>query len=66
MAHWSGDDLRIIGDIVAGSLLVKILQLIAMKAFIEPIATRVGQSAYRRVDAASGDRLPDLFPPSKS
>lgn len=58
--HWSLDDLRIIGDIIAGSLLAGTLRLIVVKAFLEPIATYVGQTAYKRADAALGDRLPDL------
>ena len=58
--HWGWDDLRIIGDIIAGSLLAGALRLIVFKAFLEPLATYVGQQAYRRADLALGDRLPDL------
>lgn len=54
---------EVIGEVTIGVLMGRVLQLIVVKAFIEPLATRLGQSAYRRVDAASGDRLPDLFPP---
>jgi hypothetical protein len=60
--HWSWDDLRIIADIVAGSLLAGTLRLIVLKAFLEPIAAYVGQQAYRRADRAVGGRLPDLPP----
>ena len=58
--HWGWDDLRIIGDIIAGSLLAGMLRLIVLKAFLEPIAVYVGQKAYRRADRALGGRLPDL------
>ena len=60
--HWSWDDLRIIGDIIAGSLLAGALRLIVFKAFLEPVAAYIGQQAYRRADKALGDRLPDLPP----
>jgi hypothetical protein len=60
--HWGWDDLRIIGDIIAGSLLAGALRLIVMKAFLEPVAAYIGQQAYRRADKAMGDRLPDLPP----
>lgn len=58
--HWSVDDIRIVGDIIAGSLLAGALRLIVLKAFLEPLAVYVGQKAYRRADKALGDRLPDL------
>ena len=58
--HWGWDDLRIIGDIIAGSLLAGALRLIVLKAFLEPIATYVGQQAYRRADRALAGRLPNL------
>lgn len=58
--HWTLDDLRIIGDIIAGSLLAGALRLIVLKAFLEPLAVYVGQKAYRRMDKAMGDRLPDF------
>jgi hypothetical protein len=57
---WSWDDLRIIADIVAGSLLAGALRLIVLKAFLEPVAAFVGQQAYNRADRALGDRLPNL------
>lgn len=60
---WGIDDLRIVGDIIVGSLLASGLRLVVMKAFLEPAAVFIGQRAYRRADAALGDRLPDLFPP---
>lgn len=59
--HWGWDDLRIVGDIVLGSLLAGGLRLVVMKAFLEPAAMFIGRRAYRRVDAALGDRLPDFF-----
>lgn len=62
-AHWGSDDIRIVGDIIAGSLLASGLRLVVIKAFLEPIATYVGQEAYRRADKALNDRLPDWIPP---
>ena len=59
--NWGIDDVRIVGDIVVGSLLASGLRLVALKAFIEPAAVFVGRQVYRRADAALGDRLPDLF-----
>jgi hypothetical protein len=60
-AHWGWDDLRIVGDIVVGSLLASGLRLVVAKAFIEPAAVFLGQSAYKRADRALGGRLPDVF-----
>ncbi len=62
MATWGGDDVRIVGDIVVGSLLAGGLRLVVVKAFLEPLATWAGQEAYRRTDEALGDRLPDWVP----
>jgi hypothetical protein len=59
--HWGWDDLRIVGDIVLGSLLAGGLRLVVLKAFIEPAAVFLGQKAYKQVDKALGDRLPDVF-----
>ncbi|MEN9766720.1 MAG: hypothetical protein RLZZ32_680 [Cyanobacteriota bacterium] len=59
--HWGWDDLRIVGDIVLGSLLAGGLRLVVMKAFLEPAAMFLGQRAYRQADKALGDRLPDFF-----
>lgn len=53
--------MRIIGDIIAGSLLAGGLRLVVVKAFLEPAAMFVGRYAYRRVDDAMGDRLQDVF-----
>lgn len=64
--HWGGDDVRIVGDIVVGSLLASALRLVVIKAFLEPAAAYIGQEAYRRADRALGDRLPDWVPPSHS
>lgn len=61
---WGLDDVRIVGDIVVGSLLASGLRLVVLKAFLEPAATFIGQQAYRRADAALGDRLPDWIPPA--
>ena len=62
-ASWGGDDVRIVGDIVVGSLLASGLRLIVVKAFLEPAAMFIGREAYRRADRALGDRLPDWVPP---
>jgi hypothetical protein len=59
--HWGWDDLRIVGDIVLGSLLAGGLRLVVLKAFIEPAAVFLGQKAYKQVDKALGGRLPDVF-----
>jgi hypothetical protein len=59
--HWSWDDLRIVGDIVLGSLLAGGLRLVVLKAFVEPAATFIGQRGYKQADKLLGDRLPDLF-----
>lgn len=59
--HWDWDDLRIIGDIVVGSLLAGGLRLVVLKAFVEPLAVFLGQRAYRQADKVLGDRLPDFF-----
>lgn len=59
--HWGLDDVRIIGDIIAGSLLANGVRLVVLKAFLEPAAAFIGKYAYNRADALSGDRLPDFF-----
>lgn len=62
---FGGDDIRIVGDIVIGSLLASVLRrglvLVVMKAFVEPAAVVLGQWGYRRADAMAGDRLPNFF-----
>jgi hypothetical protein len=65
MVTWSCDDIRIVGDIVVGSLMAGGLRLVVAKAFLEPLATYVGQKAYREADKALGDALPDWIPPEK-
>jgi hypothetical protein len=49
-----------VADVVVGSLIAGGLRLVLLKAFIEPAAVFIGLGAYRRVDEALGDRLPDL------
>lgn len=66
MPHWGADDVRIVGDIIVGSLLAGGLRLVVVKAFLEPFAVFVGQAAYRRADKIMDDRLPDLFPQEKN
>lgn len=55
------EDVRIVGDVVIASLLASGLRLVVAKAFLEPAAVWLGRHGYRRLDAATGDRLPDLF-----
>ena len=64
MPTWTGDDVRIVGDIIVGSLLAGGLRLVVMKAFLEPAAMFIGRVAYRRADAALGGRLPDWISPA--
>lgn len=52
-------DLHLVIDVVIGTLIAGSLRLILLKAFLEPAATFIGRLAYRRVDKALGDRLPD-------
>jgi hypothetical protein len=61
MIQWSSDDVRIVGDIVVGSLLASGVRLVALKAILEPAAVFIGQMAYRQADDALGGRLPNLF-----
>lgn len=63
--HWGWDDLRIVGDIVVGSLLASAVRLIAAKAFLEPLAVWAGRSLYRRADDLTGGALPDFWPTEK-
>jgi hypothetical protein len=58
---WSADDIRIIGDIIAGSLIASGLRLVVLKAVLEPAAVFIGQRIYRRADDAVGGRLPDFL-----
>lgn len=60
-AHWTGDDARIIGDIVVGSLLAGTVRLIIVKALLEPAAVFLGQRGYRWLDDRTGDKLPDFL-----
>lgn len=62
MISWGLDDVRIVGDIVVGSLLASALRLIVTKAFLEPLAAHVGRQAYRKADKALGGVLPDWIP----
>jgi hypothetical protein len=64
MPTWTGDDVRIVGDIIVGSLLAGGLRLVVMKAFLEPAAVFIGRVAYRRADVALGGRLPDWITPA--
>jgi hypothetical protein len=64
MRPWGIEDVRIVGDIVIGSLLANGLRLIVVKAFIEPTAVYLGRKAYRQADKALGGALPDWIPPN--
>lgn len=66
---WGQDDLRLIGDAVALSALLPLLRLatrlagqgiklIALKAFLEPLAAQTGQQGWQRVNRLLGGRLP--------
>lgn len=61
--HFSLDDIRIVLDIICGSILASGVRLVIMKAFLEPAAHWVGVEAYRYADRSLGDRLPDWVPP---
>jgi hypothetical protein len=56
----TADDGRIVLDVIAATLLLRALRLIAMKAFIEPLAFWAGRRGYHALDWILGDRLPDL------
>ena len=58
--HWTTDDLRIVGDVVLASLLAGSVRLVMLKAILEPVAAHIGRKAYGKLDAAMGDRLPNL------
>jgi hypothetical protein len=58
--HWTVDDARIIGDVVLASLLAGGVRMIALKAFIEPVAAAIGRRGWSWLDRLLGDRLPDL------
>ena len=57
---WSLDDVRIVGDIVVASLLARMAQLVALKAFVEPAGHFIGTSLWKRLRGLSGGRLPAL------
>lgn len=61
---WGWDDVRVVGDIVLGTLLASAIRLIITKAFVEPAAVWLGQTGWRRLDNALGGWLPDWFPQS--
>jgi hypothetical protein len=56
------NDLRIVGDVLIATFIASGLRLVIVKAFIEPAAVWLGRHGWKRLDAATGDRLPDLFP----
>ena len=58
------NDTRIITDIVLASIAARwiamTLQLVILKAFIEPLAIWAGRSPYKWLDRMLHDRLPDI------
>jgi hypothetical protein len=54
----SWTDLHIIGDLLLG----RMLWLILMKAFFEPLAFWAGRKGWHFLDWLLDDRLPDLKP----
>ena len=58
------DETRLIVDVVAGSIAARwiaaALQLVLLKAFIEPLAIWAGRSPYQWLDHLLHDRLPNL------
>jgi hypothetical protein len=58
------DDTRLVLDVVLGSIAARwiaaALQLVILKAFIEPLAIWAGRSPYQWLDRLLNDRLPNL------
>ena len=57
----SPDDVRIVGDAMLGALLASASRLLLLKGLLEPAAAWLGRRGWKHLDAATGDRLPDLF-----
>jgi hypothetical protein len=53
-------DLHVAADVALGWLLARAGWLVVEQGILRPFAAALGQRAYRRLDAATGDRLPDL------
>jgi len=53
-------DAYIAADVALGWLLARAGWLVVEQGILRPFAAALGQRAYRRLDAATGDRLPDL------
>lgn len=60
MIHWGLDDIRIVGDIVVGSLLASILRPIIAEGLLKPTAVWAFIAGYQKTDQLTGGRLPDL------
>lgn len=60
MIHWGLDDIRIVGDIVVGSLLASILRLIIDEGLFKPAARWAFRAGYEGADRMAGGKLPDL------
>ncbi len=63
---WDLGDIRIVGDVLIGSLLASSIRLIVTKAFLEPLAVWTGRSLYRRADSLSGGVLPNWIPSERN
>ena len=69
MPHWTGDDLRLIGDglaVAAGALFIRAVSMLVAETYIKPALIWLGQKVYRKTDRLIGDRLPDFFPQEKN
>lgn len=57
-------DLHAATDVALGYLAARIAWLAIEQGILRPFAAAFGREVYRRVDAASGGRLPDIpYPP---
>lgn len=53
-------ELRLIVDFMLANLFLRVLRLIATKAFLEPLAVWAGRKGYKWADKMAGGKLPDL------
>jgi hypothetical protein len=60
MIHWGLDDIRIVGDIVVGSLLAQGVRLVFVKGLFEPTAAWIFRAGCKAADRFANDRLPNL------
>jgi hypothetical protein len=57
---WPGDDLRVMAEMVLATMLARPLQIVLVKAFLEPAGAFLGTKAWGRLRDLSGGRLPAL------